>query len=48
MIARDPDTLDALADTIGTFAGVGAFWAWLGLTAASPPGEPEQSMTPEY
>ena len=48
MIGRDPDTLDALADAVGTFAGVGAFWAWRGLTAASPPGEPERSSTPEY
>lgn len=48
MIGRDPDTADALADAVGTFAGVGAFWASRGLVAASPREVPERSSTPEY
>ncbi len=48
MIARDADALDAFADAVGTFSGVGAFWCWRGLTAATPSEVPEQSMTPEY
>ena len=42
------DTFDGLADAVGTFAGLGAFWAWRGLTAASPPEVPERCSTPEY
>jgi len=48
MIGRDPDAFDALADAVGTFCGVGAFWSWRALTAPSPLEAPEQSMTPEY
>ena len=47
MVGRDPDRFDALADSVGTFVGVGAFWALRGLAAAFPP-EPERSSTPEY
>ncbi|MEJ7638396.1 MAG: VanZ family protein [Singulisphaera sp.] len=48
MIGRDPDRLDALADAVGTFVGVGVFWALRGLAVASPPAEPDRSSTPEY
>ena len=48
MIGRDPDAFDAFADAVGTFCGVGAFWSWRALTAASPLEAPEQSMAPEY
>ena len=48
MVGRDPDPLDAFADAVGTVAGVGAYWAWRALTAASPHEEPERAATPEY
>lgn len=48
MIGRTPDRLDALADAVGTFVGVGVFWALRGLAVASPPAEPKRYSTPEY
>ena len=48
MIGRDPDRLDALADAVGTFVGVGAFWALRGLSMVTPPKELERSSTPDY
>jgi hypothetical protein len=48
MIGRDPDVLDAIADSVGAIGGVGAFWAWRASTAATPAEVPGESMTPEY
>ncbi len=48
MVGRDPDRYDALADSVGTFVGVGAFWALRALGVTAPLEVPERSSNPEY
>ncbi len=48
MVGRDPDRFDALADSVGAFVGVGAFWALRLLGVVAPPGVPGGTSPPDY